>query len=209
MHRQYFVSGIGTEVGKTVASAVLARYLKSEYWKPVQAGDLDYSDTMKVAELAGLSSSEIWPERFRLNHPMSPHAAAALDKTPIRLSDFSLPSTSNPLIVEGAGGLMVPLNDQDLIIDLMAQLSLSCILVSRHYLGSINHSILSIEALRARGIEIAGIIINGNENQATEEAILGRYDIPLLFRIPECSGTITPEWISEVVKHIKPEECPI
>ena len=140
-----FVTGIGTEVGKTVIAAILTEKLKADYWKPVQAGDLDDSDTMKVRALVSNSVSVFHEEGFRLNHPMSPHAAAERDGVEIGLEDFEMPQTENHLVIEGAGGLMVPLNDQDCVIDLIEGSGTEVVLVSRNYLGSINHTLLSIE----------------------------------------------------------------
>jgi dethiobiotin synthetase len=180
----YFLTGIGTDVGKTVVAATLVEALQADYWKPIQAGDLDYTDTMKVRQLVANPNSVFHPERYQLNAPMSPHAAAAIDGVNIKLSDFSLPDTQNTLIVEGAGGLMVPLNDYDTIIDLIERLHLPVILVSRHYLGSINHTLLSIDALKKRNLRIAGLIFNGDPLPSTEEAIekIGR--IAAWFNIP-------------------------
>ena len=180
-----FVTGIGTEVGKTVISAILTEALQADYWKPIQAGDLDHSDTHKVEGLISNSKSNFHEETFRLNHPMSPHAAAERDEVEIRLSDFHIPSTDSHLIIEGAGGLMVPINKQDCIIDLIEQIEAEVILVSRHYLGSINHTLLSIEALLKRNIPIKGIIFNGSENKDTESIILSMSGFRLLGRIEE------------------------
>lgn len=180
-----FVTGIGTEVGKTVISAILTEALQADYWKPIQAGDLDHSDTHKVEGLISNSKSNFHEETFRLNHPMSPHAAAERDEVEIRLSDFHIPSTDSHLIIEGAGGLMVPINKQDCIIDLIEQIEAEVILVSRHYLGSINHTLLSIEALLKRNIPIKGIIFNGSENKDTESIILSMSGVRLLGRMEE------------------------
>ncbi len=181
----FFVSGIGTEIGKTVASAILVEALNADYWKPVQAGDLDYTDTDKVKEWVSHSHFRSHPERFRLQTPASPHAAAAIDGVDIQLDNFKLPETSRPLIVEGAGGLMVPLNDRDCMIDLMLALGLPVILVSRHYLGSINHSLLSVLALQARGLRIAGILFNGDPVPTTEKIISLQANVPIIGRIEE------------------------
>lgn len=177
---QYIVAGIGTEVGKTVISAILVEKLQADYWKPVQAGELDFSDTHKVSSWISNDKSVFHPERYRLHTPMSPHAAADIDQVKIDLADFQLPQTDNALIVELAGGLMVPLNQEQLIIDLVAQLGLPVILVSYYYLGSINHTLLSIDALKARNIPIKGIIFNGTEVPTTKEVILNYAQIPYL-----------------------------
>jgi len=180
----FFISGIGTEVGKTIASAILVKALKADYWKPVQAGDLENSDTHKIQRWASHENLQLFPERFRLNTPASPHHAAAIDGISIQLHDFKCPKNEGrPLIIEGAGGLMVPLNDQDCMIDLIARLGLPLVLVSRHYLGSINHSLLSIEAVRSRNIPLAGILFNGAPDPATEEVIIRQSGVPVLGHI--------------------------
>jgi len=170
--KNYFVTGIGTDVGKTVVAAILTEALEADYWKPVQAGDLNNSDTIKVKNLISNTKTVFHPEAYQLTQPMSPHAAAEIDNVRIEIDKIEIPQTNNNLIVEGAGGLMVPLNDKDLIIDLIKKLDLEVILVSQNYLGSINHTLLSIEVLKAKGINIAGIIFNGEKNEATESYIL-------------------------------------
>tara|TARA_B110000444_G_scaffold256732_1_gene293693 strand:- start:3994 stop:4605 length:612 start_codon:yes stop_codon:yes gene_type:complete len=180
-----FVTGIGTEVGKTVISAILTEALHADYWKPIQAGELDYSDKNKVEELISNSKSNFHEETFRLNHPMSPHAAAERDDVKIHLNDFQIPITDNHLIIEGAGGLMVPINKNDCIINFIEQSEAEVILVSRNYLGSINHTILSVEALKNRNIPIKGIIFNGSENKDTESIIISMCGVPCLGRVDE------------------------
>jgi len=183
--RKIFVTGIGTDVGKTVVSAILTEALEADYWKPVQAGDLDNSDSIKVEKFISNNKTVIHPEGMKLNSPMSPHAAAAIDGVEIKLSEIKLPETDNNLVVEGAGGLMVPLNDKDLIIDLIKYLGFEVVLVSQNYLGSINHTILSIDALKNRGIKVLGIIFNGEENIETEKYILNYSDLKCLGRIQQ------------------------
>lgn len=180
-----FISGIGTDVGKTVASAVLMKAFHAEYWKPIQAGDLDNSDTMKVQYLTGLPKEHFHSECYRLPFPMSPHASAEKAGVEVDISKIIVPQHQRKLIIEGAGGLMVPINRKYLYIDLIPQFNAEVILVSRHYLGSINHTLLSIEALNKRGISIKGILFNGNENQGTESIILERTGITFLGRISE------------------------
>ncbi len=183
--KQLFVTGISTEVGKTVVSSILTEYLQADYWKPIQSGDLHFSDTMKVQSLVSNSKSVFHPERYRLQSPLSPHASAEIDGIQISLNDFELPQTENNLIVEGAGGLFVPLNEKDTVIDLIERLKLPVVLVSRNYLGSINHTMLSIEALKVRGIKIEGIVFNGEPTPATERFIEENSHIPVLFRLNE------------------------
>ncbi|MCB0402611.1 MAG: dethiobiotin synthase [Flavobacteriales bacterium] len=178
----YFVTGIGTDVGKTIVAAVLTEALEADYWKPVQAGDLDRSDSIQVGQLITNTKSRIHQEAYRLTQPMSPHAAARIDGVEIQLESIHRPETSNRLIIEGAGGLMVPLNDKRCIIDLIRQLDVEVILVSQNYLGSINHTLLSIDALKHRNIPVKGIIFNGAENSESEQFILNT-GIQLLGRL--------------------------
>lgn len=180
---KFVVAGIGTDVGKTVVSAILAEAMQATYWKPVQAGDLDRSDTIKVKEWT--ENVEVLPEQFRLTEPMSPHAAAAIDGIQIDSFHFTIPNIE-PLIIEGAGGLMVPINFNGLTyLDLFEQWKLPVILVSRHYLGSINHTLMSCELLKSRGLHIHGIVFVGEENQSTESIILKNTGVPMIIRIPE------------------------
>ena len=183
-----FVTGIGTEVGKTIIAAILTEALEADYWKPIQAGDLHHSDTDKVKALVTNNRSIFYKEAFCLQQPMSPHAAAEKDGINVHLSNIRAPKTNNHLIIEGAGGLMVPLNYEDCIIDLILQLNCEVVLVSRNYLGSINHTLLSIEALQKRGILIKGIIFNGAENKETEKVILKMANVSLLGRVREEKG---------------------
>jgi dethiobiotin synthetase len=184
-NKPLFVTGIGTDIGKTLISAILVEKLKCDYWKPVQAGELDNSDTMKVQKLVSNTRSTFHPEAYRLTQPFSPHKAAALDGIAIEEQTIIVPKTDNTLLIEGAGGLMVPLNDHALVIDLIKQLNAAVILVSQNYLGSINHTLLSIEALKQRGIPIKGIIFNGEENASTQDYIINYTQVPHLGRVPK------------------------
>jgi len=202
MNKQFAITGIGTDVGKTVVSAILSEALHATYWKPVQAGDLNNSDAIKVDALT--SNVTFHPEAFKLSEPMSPHAAANSDGVSIHLSDLALPEISGNLIVEGAGGLMVPLNDQGLTFsDVIESWKLPTILVSRHYLGSINHSLLTAEVLRYKGILVEGIIFVGAENKATEEIILKATGLKKITRIP-LTETLDKNFIAEQAAQIKP-----
>ncbi|MBI3133341.1 MAG: dethiobiotin synthase [Bacteroidetes bacterium] len=183
--KTYFVAGTGTDVGKTICASILVEALQADYWKPIQAGGLDFTDTMRVKSLISNSESVFFEERYRLKQPMSPHAAAKADGIHIRLDDFQLPQTQNHLIIESAGGLMVPINDEgDLMLDLIDQLKVEVILVSQNYLGSINHTLLSIAALKMRNQKVAGILFNGPSNPETEEIILKISGLKCLGRIP-------------------------
>ena len=178
-----FVTGISTEVGKTVASAIVVEALAADYWKPIQAGDLDCSDSHKIEALISNDRTVIHPNSYALNTPMSPHAAADIDGVSIQLDKIIPPTTKNNLVIEGAGGLMVPLNDTDTIYDLI-QPDYKVIVVSRHYLGSINHTLLTIEKLQQKNVAI-GIIFSGNEHPTTEEIILKKTGVLFLGRINE------------------------
>ena len=169
-----FITGIGTGIGKTITSAVLVEKLQADYWKPIQSGDLDYSDTDKVRELVSNKRSVFHPEAYRLTQPFSPHKSAELDRVRIELSKIILPVTENQLIIEGAGGLMVPLNDTDLMIDLIQMLEAEVVLVSQNYLGSINHTLMSAEILRIRNINISRIVFCGVGDHNSEDIITRR-----------------------------------
>lgn len=186
--RKIFVSGIGTGIGKTLIAALLTERLKADYWKPVQAGNLDDSDTDFVKRLVSNTQSVFHPETFRLTAPMSPHAAAEIDGIEIRLKDFKIPETNNNLIIEGAGGLLVPLSNELLIIDLITYLSAEVVLVSQNYLGSINHTLLSAEALKSRNINVTGIIFNGETYPQGEQIILQRTGLRCLARVPQMNN---------------------
>ena len=166
-----FITGIGTDVGKTIASAILTQALEADYWKPIQAGDLDHSDSYKVKQFISNSTSQIFENSYKLNTAASPHLAAAIDGITIELQYIKEPKTKNHLVIEGAGGILVPINDSDCIIDLIKK-DYKVIVVSRHYLGSINHTLLTYEVLKNRNIPIVGFIFSGDENKATEEIIL-------------------------------------
>jgi len=179
----FFVTGISTEVGKTITSAILVEALGADYWKPVQAGDLQASDSQRVAELIDNGQTVIHPHAYALNSPMSPHAAAALDGISIELDRMEPPATERPLVIEGAGGLMVPLNDRDTIFDLI-RAEYKVVLVSRHYLGSINHTLLSAEKLRQKGVSL-GMVFSGDPHPSTEDIILRKTGAFPLGRIGE------------------------
>ncbi|MFH6956308.1 dethiobiotin synthase [Flavobacterium aquidurense] len=179
-----FVTGISTDVGKTIASSIIVESLEADYWKPIQAGDLDNSDSHKIKSKISNLQSKIFENSYKLNTPASPHLAAEIDGIKIDLKQIKEPETKNHLVIEGAGGIFVPLNDKDLIIDLI-QPDYKIIVVSRHYLGSINHTLLTVEAIRNHGFEVAGIIFSGSENKATESMILNKTGIKCIGRIDE------------------------
>ena len=200
--KKFFITGIDTNVGKTIISSILVEKFQADYWKPIQAGDLNNTDSMKIDELVTFSEKVIHDEAYRLKQPLSPHAAAELDNIDIRLDCITIPKNKRNIIIEGAGGLMVPLNKQDLIIDLIAHLEIPVILVSKHYLGSINHTILSIESLLFRKINVKGIIFNGIENKFTESIIKSYCGVKILGRIPLIQN-INKSTIKGLTNHIK------
>lgn len=171
-NKPLFITGIGTYVGKTIVSAVLCEQLQADYWKPVQAGDLDQTDSSKVAKLISNSKTVIHPETFRLIEAASPHQAAKSEGKAIHPEDFKMPKTSNQLIIEGAGGLFVPLSNDFLMIDLIRQFKAEVILVIRNYLGCINHSLLSLHALTSSKIPIKHVVLNGRFSEDTLDVIL-------------------------------------
>lgn len=179
-----FVTGISTDVGKTVAAAILTEALAADYWKPIQAGDLENSDSHKVARLISNSKTTIFENSYALQTPASPHLAAQIDGIEIDLKNIQEPKTKNHLVIEGAGGLYVPVNHAQTIADLIRP-DYQVVVVSRHYLGSINHTLLTIEALQNRKIAIAGIIFSGNENASTEQIILAKTGVNFIGRIEE------------------------
>lgn len=178
----FFVTGISTEVGKTVASAIITEALYADYWKPVQAGDLGNSDTHKVKRLISNSHTVFHQNSYALQTPASPHFAAYLDGVSIDVNKIERPKTKNHLVIEGAGGLLVPLNSQQTIADLILPTD-KIILVSRHYLGSINHTLLTYEALKNRGLDVYGILFNGDEKLDSENVILEKTGAKNLGRI--------------------------
>ena len=179
-----FITGISTDVGKTIASAIIVEALQADYWKPIQAGDLEHSDTHKVQSLVSNTQSHFHSNSYALQTPASPHLAAAIDGITIAMNEIQEPKTNNHLVVEGAGGILVPLNETQSVVDLI-QPDYKVIVVSRHYLGSINHTLLTIEALQNRKIQVAGIIFSGDENKSSESIILSRTAVPFIGRITQ------------------------
>ena len=179
-----FITGIGTDVGKTIASSIITESLQADYWKPIQAGDLDNSDSHKIQRYISNDKTVIHPNSYALNTPASPHYAAEIDGVVINLNKMVEPETNNHLVVEGAGGVFVPINNTDCVIDIIRP-DYKVVVVSRHYLGSINHTLLTIEALQNRKIKVVGIIFSGEENKATESIILSKTGINFIGRIEQ------------------------
>ena len=176
--KKYFVTAIGTDSGKTLASAILITALKANYWKPIQAGVPSDTDTLR--KWFKNEDVTFYNEAFALKKAASPHDAAAEEGIEIKVSDIIIPESMKPLIIEGAGGLMVPLNDDEFMIDLALYTEAEIILVADLYLGSINHTLLSVELLNRRGCKVKGIIFNGPKNAAAEKFILQYANYPLL-----------------------------
>ncbi|QMU66037.1 MAG: dethiobiotin synthase [Flavobacteriaceae bacterium] len=183
MAKKYFITGISTGVGKTVVAAIITEALEADYWKPVQAGDLHNSDTARVAALISNRTSVFHKNAIALQTPMSPHAAAEIDGVQIKLHNLTEPETKNHLVIEGAGGLLVPLNDKHTIIDIIKE-EYNVIVVSRHYLGSINHTLLTVKTLQEKGYHVS-VIFSGNKHESTEDIIVKMTRVPVIGRVDE------------------------
>jgi dethiobiotin synthetase len=186
--KKFFISGIGTDVGKTWVTSLLVESIQADYWKPIQSGDLDFTDAMKVKSRISNSKSTFFPERFTLQTPASPHHAARLDQVEIQLTDFTIPETNNHLLIEGAGGLLVPLNDHDTILDLICYLDLPIILVCSIYLGSINHSALSLELLKQKNRNPFLVVFNGHPFPSSTDWLIQKYNIQNYLHLPFVEG---------------------
>lgn len=201
-----FITGTGTDVGKSVAAAMLMAGTRGYYWKPVQSGLDPISDSEWVRQATGLAPTHFLPETYRLRTPLSPHAAAALDGVRIELSAFRLPALPAPghLIVEGAGGVLVPLNDHDFMLDLIVQLALPVLVVATSRLGTINHTLLTLQALRSRQVSVIGVVLNGPPDPGNCQAIEHFGKVPVVARI-EPLPAVTPEALLETfARHFRP-----
>ena len=180
-----FVTGIGTDVGKTIVSAILCEWLLANYWKPIQSGDIEGGDSKTLKNLVSHPSFEIFKEAYNFDAPLSPHAAAKLEGKEIEGDSIVLPESKNPIIIEGAGGLLVPLNYQkETICDLIIHLKAQVIVVVKEYLGNINHTLLTISHLEKNNIKIAGLVFVGEELPHTYDIIAEMTGLPVLFRVP-------------------------
>ncbi len=189
-----FITGTGTDVGKSVTAAMLLAGTRGYYWKPVQSGLDPASDSEWVQRVTGLPPAHFLPETYRLRTPLSPHAAAALDGVRIQLAAFRLPEPPAPghLIVEGAGGVLVPLNEQDFMLDLIVQLALPVLVVASSRLGTINHTLLTLQALRSRPLSVVGVVLNGPPDPGNRRAIEHFGKVPVVAQI-EPLPAVTPE----------------
>ena len=199
--KTFFVTGIGTDVGKTIASAILTEAIEADYWKPVQAGDLDNSDTHKVRRYVSNQKTVFHPNSYALNTPMSPHGAAKIDGLDIKLDQISRPKTKNHLVIEGAGGLLVPLNNEDTVMGLI-QPKDHVIVVSRHYLGSINHTLMTLKLLKNQGFNVS-LFYSGDKHDSTESIIETMTEIPVIGRI-ENEPYFDQNVIKEYAQRFKP-----
>lgn len=185
-NKPLFVSGIGTSVGKTIVSAVICEQLKADYWKPVQSGDLHDSDSDQLRKLVSNTRTVIHPETFRLKLAASPHQSAKAQGIAITPSSFQLPKTDNQLLIEGAGGLFVPLSPGFLMFELILQLGAGVVLVVRNYLGCINHTLLSLHAIASLNIPLKHVVLNGKFNEDTRDIILANIPVGITWsELPE------------------------
>jgi len=197
-----FVTGTDTDIGKTIVSSILVKGLNAGYWKPVQAGTTPYTDTEYVQQLTGLDDTFFYRETYRLKTPMSPHASAEIDGVKIDLHKIKLPTfTQDHLIVEGAGGLIVPLNKTDTIIDLIKFLGLPVLLVAKSGLGTLNHTLLSLRALRSYQIPIFGIVLNGEIHRSNEKTIRSFGKIDNLYQLQPINK-LNPKALETAFNHI-------
>ncbi|MEZ4970782.1 MAG: dethiobiotin synthase [Flavobacteriaceae bacterium] len=197
--KQFFVTGISTDVGKTITSAVLVEALQADYWKPVQTGDDSDSDT--ISGLISNSKTLIHKSSYSLKAPISPHAAAALEGVYIDHNKIQEPVTENHLVIEGAGGVLVPLNDSDTLLDIIMP-TYHVVVVVKHYLGSINHSLLTIKWLLLKGYDVA-ILFNGEPNAASEDIITKITGVPVLGRIGQ-EAVLTKEVVKKYAEQLRP-----
>ena len=189
-----FVTSIDTNVGKTVCSSILCAGLGYDYWKPVQCGDLDFSDSMKVKSYSPLT--KVHAESYQLNAPMSPHEAAKLENMDISINDFKLPK-SEEIIIEGAGGVMVPLNYKgNMIVELASMFKAKVIIVFKNYLGSINHTLLTIDKVKSVGLDILGLLVVGDEVTSSERIIEDATQMNIIARIP-IVDRVNQKWVKE------------
>lgn len=201
-----FITGIGTNVGKTVVSAVLTEALHADYWKPIQSGVIEGKDSDTVKSFISNAKSVFHPESYLLNEPLSPHFAAKLDGVTIELDKIQLPITSNHLIIEGAGGLLVPINDTQYVIDIAKQLDCEIVLVISSYLGCINHSLLSIDYLKRNNFKLKALVFNGEFETEVKQAIVNYYPNLTIIDIPTLN-TLNKFQIIEVSDKIKAQNA--
>jgi len=197
------VTAIDTDAGKTVVSALVAKALNTDYWKPVQAGGLDHSDSMEVDRLTG-GSLKIWPEAFRLNTPASPHLAAEIDGIEIQPEQLVIPETENQLLIEGAGGLMVPISEKFTLLDWFKMINPKILVVTKHYLGSINHTLCTLEVMKQHGLQVEGLIVNGDAHEPSERAFAKIAGVKVLAHVP-LAPQLNTTWINNTAAELAPK----
>lgn len=200
-----FITGIGTNVGKTVVSAFLTEALQADYWKPIQSGVVEGRDSDMVKSLITNTKSFFHPETYLLKEPLSPHFAAKLDGVKIELDKILLPKTSNHLIIEGAGGLLVPINDTQYVIDISKQFDCEIVLVISSYLGCINHSLLSIDYLLRNQFKLKALVFNGTFESEVKQAITNYVKNTLIIDVPqldELSKSTVLQISSQIKAHL-------
>lgn len=199
--KTFFVTGIGTNVGKTISSAIISEALQADYWKPIQSGTLEGSDKQTISELISNEKTKIHDEIYAFKEPVSPHLAASLENETVQLTKLILPDSTNHMVIEGAGGILVPINSNNYVIDIANLFSCDVILVIRNYLGCINHSLLSIDYLISNNYNLKGLVLIGNFDKLVKSAILNHAEIPVILEINELEA-INKEIISELSKNV-------
>jgi dethiobiotin synthetase len=202
--KRFFITGIGTNVGKTFCSAILTEALQADYWKPVQTGVIESADVNEVSRLITNQRTQFQREAYSFTAPVSPHLAAAIENEEIELSKIELPNTANNLIIEGAGGILVPLNKTHYVIDIAKKFDAEVILVVRNYLGCINHSLLSIDYLIKNNFKLKGLILNGNFDAMVEESIVNYANTPVLAKFYEMSK-VNEQVVSDLARTVNKE----
>lgn len=201
------IAGIHTNIGKTIVSAVIAEAIDAQYWKPVQAGENE-RDSLLLRQLLTGGDTRVHNEALVLSQPLSPHTAAEIDGVTVDYKNFTWPLTDKLLLVETAGGLLSPMSADSTMADFITYYNLPVILVTLNYLGSINHTLLTIEVLKSRGIKVLGLVINGLENESSEQFILSYSGIPLIGRIPFIKE-LSNESIRKYAMQLRPLLLPI
>ncbi len=200
MNTTFFVTGTDTNVGKTLVSAILVKAFEAAYWKPVQSGTIEGEDK-KTVEVLNNHLAEIHPCVYEFEAPVSPHVAAKLENKSIDINKIKTPKTNKLLVVEGAGGILVPLNNQKLIIDIIPQTS-KVVVVTKNYLGTINHTLMTLEILKNKGFEVIGLVVSGDSNHENEAIIQEFSGVPIWFHIAQ-EPYINQHVVSEYAELVK------
>ncbi|AYD47807.1 dethiobiotin synthase [Arachidicoccus soli] len=202
MSKKIAILGIHTDIGKTVTAAIMTEALHADYWKPLQAGDLDNSDRIKVKRWITNKYSVIHPEAIKLLMPASPHTAAAAENCVFDFKKFQIPKTENTLLIETAGGIFSPIDDKNTMLDFVQYFQWPVVLVSRNYLGSINHTLLCLNVLKQRGVKVLALIVNGKRNESSESFIKNYSNIEHIMYIKELA-TLDKEIVQDEAIHFR------